>query len=369
MQNSFRVRLVILSVFFAAQAGSAQDVAKDKLIVETILRMDSFDYQQASANVIAAIDRFLVAEVATETYFTLVNRFRITKQEEILLKIALDDINGKGVQAVQAMYPLDATEHIAGAIRSDDISDESRDRLLRALALSEHQNGLALLVGAVTGDLPAPRRIAATRAMGASRSGERALLRLAVAKELPADLLLTAADVLHRSTDTSISEEAARYLVMPATSDAEALPPVAELVSRKGDAEMGKEVYQRACFICHQIGSEGLAFGPALTEIGDKLPKDALYASILEPSAAISFGFEGFEFSLKDGTSRVGIIASETDAEITVRIPGGANSVLEKSQLDSRKKLTDSLMPANLQAAMSTEDLVNLIEFLASLKK
>ena len=175
--------------------------------------------------------------------------------------------------------------------------------------------------------------------------------------------------MLHRSTDPRISEEAARYLVMPATADAEALPPIAELVTRKGDAGKGREVYQRACFICHQIGSEWLAFGPALTEIGDKLPKDALYSSILEPSAAISFGFEGYEFSLKDGTSRVGIIASETDAEVTVLIPGGASFVLEKSQLSNRKKLAASLMPANLQAAMSTEELVNLVEFLASLKK
>ena len=173
MQYRFRVLLVTLSAFLSIASGIAQDtsdtVAKDKLIVETVLRMESFDYRKASAKVIAAIDRFLVAEVATDTYFTLVNRFHITWQQETLLKIASDDINGKAVQAVQAMYPLDATEHIAGAIMSDDVSDESRDRLLRALALSEHRAGLALLVDIVTGDSPASRRIAATRAMGASR--------------------------------------------------------------------------------------------------------------------------------------------------------------------------------------------------------
>ncbi|MDA0814299.1 MAG: c-type cytochrome, partial [Verrucomicrobia bacterium] len=135
------------------------------------------------------------------------------------------------------------------------------------------------------------------------------------------------------------------------------------------DADQGKEVYQRACFICHQIGSDGLAFGPALTEIGDKLPRDALYASILDPSVAISFGFEGYEILLKDGTSRVGIIASETDDEINLRVPGGVSAVFEKSQLVDRKKLKDSLMPVNLQSAMSIEELVDLVEFLASLRK
>ena len=106
-----------------------------------------------------------------------------------------------------------------------------------------------------------------------------------------------------------------------------------------------------------------------MTEIGDKLPRDALYASILDPSVAISFGFEGYEILLKDGTSRVGIIASETDDEINLRVPGGVSAVFEKSQLVDRKKLKDSLMPVNLQSAMSIEELVDLVEFLASLRK
>ena len=238
MRCCFPVFLLACSLFIPAQSSFAQDtsntVAKDKLIVETILRMESFDYQKASAKVIAAIDRFLGAEVATDTYFTLVNRFRITAQEAALLKIALNDTNGKGVQAVQAMYSLEATEPIADAIMSADVSDESRDHLLRALALSEHQTGLALLEGVITGDLPVARRIAATTAMGGSRSGEKALLRLAAEKTLPADVSLAAADVLNRSTDPKISEEAARYLEMPATIDTESLPPlppVAELVT------------------------------------------------------------------------------------------------------------------------------------------
>ena len=70
-----------------------------------------------------------------------------------------------------------------------------------------------------------------------------------------------------------------------------------------------------------------------------------------------------------NGTVLVGILASETNTELAIRIPGGVTTSVEKAQLSERKKLSVSLMPANLQSAMSESDLVNLIEYLAGLKK
>ena len=81
------------------------------------------------------------------------------------------------------------------------------------------------------------------------------------------------------------------------------MSPVAELVKMPGDATKGQVVYLTYCFTCHQVNGQGVDFGPALSEIGTKLAKEAIYDSILNPSAGISFGFEGWVVKMKDGNT------------------------------------------------------------------
>jgi putative heme-binding domain-containing protein len=111
-----------------------------------------------------------------------------------------------------------------------------------------------------------------------------------------------------------------------------------------------------------------MRFGPALSQIGSKLTKDALYVAILHPDAGISFGYEGFVFNMKDGSKQAGIISSETEDAIEIVLPGGVRKQFKKSEISSRKAMENSMMPANLQLAMSQQDLVNLVEFLYAQK-
>ena len=75
-----------------------------------------------------------------------------------------------------------------------------------------------------------------------------------------------------------------------------------------GNALHGAAVFRQenvACIKCHQVNGEGTEVGPNLSEIGTKLGKDALYESILDPSAGISFGFEPWQLTLKNGEEPV----------------------------------------------------------------
>ncbi len=110
-------------------------------------------------------------------------------------------------------------------------------------------------------------------------------------------------------------------------------------------------------------------FGPKLSEIGSKLPKEAEYAAIFEPSAGIGFGYEGFEVQFKDGSSVTGIVSSKTETDLIMKLPGGTTQEYKMSQVKSMKQMKDSMMPAGLQDAMTTDELVNLVEYLSSLKK
>jgi hypothetical protein len=43
----------------------------------------------------------------------------------------------------------------------------------------------------------------------------------------------------------------------------------------------------------------------------------------LHPDAGISFGYEGWDIKLKDGTQLVGIVASKTETDVVLKMPGG----------------------------------------------
>jgi putative heme-binding domain-containing protein len=110
-------------------------------------------------------------------------------------------------------------------------------------------------------------------------------------------------------------------------------------------------------------------FAPALSEIGSKLPKEAIYDSIINPNASISMGFETTQLQTKDGTVAIGIVRSETNDELVLALPGGATNKFGKRDIVKREKLPTSMMPSGLNQALSQQDLVDLVEYLASLKK
>jgi putative heme-binding domain-containing protein len=122
------------------------------------------------------------------------------------------------------------------------------------------------------------------------------------------------------------------------------------------------------CSNCHQVSNEGVNFGPDLSEIGSKLSREGLYKSILFPDQGISFGYEGYRIKLKDGSSAFGRIVSETEDKIDLQYMAQQQSV-QKADVESKTQVPGSMMPSNLQSSMSEKDIVDLVEYLASLKK
>ena len=144
---------------------------------------------------------------------------------------------------------------------------------------------------------------------------------------------------------------------------------MAELLAMNGNPKNGIQLFQQNCGICHQVNGEGMDFGPKLSEIGSKLPKEGQYLAILHPDAGISFGYEGWEVSLKDGSSLVGIIVSKTETDILMKFPGGTSQNIKTRDVKGMKQMANSMMPTGLHENMSTQDLADLVEYLMTLKK
>ena len=246
------------------------------------------------------------------------------------------------------------------------------EALVGLLAGLTDKQALTLLYSVIVGEKQQPTlRQAAIKALALTSGGALELVGLAESGKLPAELKPVAQSALAMVQYPGISERASKVFPPAQAAGGKALPPIAELVKMKGDAEKGKVLFAKAessCTLCHRVGSIGVDFAPGLSEIGSKLGKDAIFDSILNPNAGISMGFETTELKLKNGSSALGIVRSETDGNVVLVLPGGVTNTFKKDQIAGRTKLPVSMMPSGLQALFSQEDLVNLVEYLYSLK-
>ncbi len=359
------MRLLIL-LCLPALLSAAEPSEADKRIVQTVQRLGSFDYAKASAKTKEAINRYLTATSGTAEYFQLVEKYSISEQKENLLTLAATSQGTPaGGQSVKLLYQLGLGTAVTEKLKTLPAAEAA------PLAESLASIGSAETTPTATALLSEPAtstEIAMALVTGMARhaAGQASLLDLAKAGKLPEAVKASVASALATSTDEAVRTAAAAVIPMAAVA---ALPPVAELMQKTGDIPMGQTAYMSYCFVCHQVNGQGIDFGPALSEIGSKLPKEALYEAILKPSAAISFGFEGWTFMMKDGSQFAGIIASETDTEVSLKLPGGILQKCTKADITSRKKLEVSMMTPNLHTVMSQPDLINLVEYLASLKQ
>jgi putative heme-binding domain-containing protein len=65
----------------------------------------------------------------------------------------------------------------------------------------------------------------------------------------------------------------------------------------------------------------------------------------------------------------MGYILSKNEDEVQMQLYGGLTNTYERSQIASIVEMDQSLMFDNLERAMSQQDLVDLVEYLSTLRK
>ncbi len=310
------------------------------------------------------LGKSLTAVEGSETFIELVTKYERRDQNEALLKIITG--SGKGElkgRAMKCLLNAGGQQLVMQALGKDTAVSLA---IVSAIGANQDKISRQLLAGMIiNAKYQLPLRAEATRRLGAGWDGSEQLLRIVKSGTLPADLDTTAKKVLLNVWRQDIKASALAYYE-PGSKDTR-LPPVSQLVTMNGDVAVGKKVFSTYCSSCHLAGNAGVNFGPALTEIGSKLDKAAIYDAILHPDAGISFGYEGVLIKVRDGSSRLGYIAGETKEEIDFRMIGGVGIKLHKSDIVSRKPYGHSLMPTGLAGAMSQPELVGLVQYLSGL--
>lgn len=363
---------VLLTAAACAKAAPQSDNVDRKMIaLEALSRLKGTDLNSDPSLKTAAM-KVLEWTRGTPDFVTVVRDFHIPSQNAGLLEVAeKNPSDGSGVEALQIIFASGDTgiikdtlagTNVAAATKTAEALGNMHDKrvvpLLLPVAMDTHR------------DLSVRKQ--SVRSLAQVQEGATMLLKLARDEKLPADLRFTAGMELNTVRWPELKAQAAQLLPLPQGRNTAPLPPVQELLKVAGDAQRGAQVFARqevGCINCHRINNKGVDLGPALSEIGAKLGKDALYEAILDPSAGIAFGYEAWQIELKSGDEAYGIIVSETADEIMLKDAKAIATHIKKSDIAKREQSKTSLMPTGLQQTMSTQDLVDLVEYLSSLKK
>ena len=123
-----------------------------------------------------------------------------------------------------------------------------------------------------------------------------------------------------------------------------------------------------ACAQCHQLGKEGVAFGPSLSDVVKKYKDDAklVLQEILEPSKSIEEKYRNVTLDLGDENSPTGLILAEDKDTVTIQTGPTAAQVqkVAKTAIKSRKPSALSLMPAGLLSSLDKEQILDLLAYL-----
>jgi putative heme-binding domain-containing protein len=91
--------------------------------------------------------------------------------------------------------------------------------------------------------------------------------------------------------------------------------------------------------------------------------------NVLEPSAEIQDDYKMVVINTRDGRTYSGNIISDTDRQVTMRIVGQDQLIINKSGILSREVTDVSMMPSGLFENLTKDEIVNLMGYLKTNKR
>jgi len=192
-----------------------------------------------------------------------------------------------------------------------------------------------------------------------------ALLEAKVVKPEAFSAAQVQALIKHKSPQVAAAAKTALASVIPPSRE-EMAAKFKPAVAAKGDAKKGQVHYLARCLACHKAGANGIAVGPDLITVKTK-GREALLEAILMPHKEVASQFIAYTVNTKDGQTLAGIITNDTASSMTIKMMGGLEKTLQRSEIKGSSSTGQSLMPEGLETGMTVEDMADLLSFIEGL--
>ena len=223
-------------------------------------------------------------------------------------------------------------------------------------------------------------KAAAVLALAARKDAAGALLDAVDAGRIPrSEVSSFVARQIAGLKDAALQERLERVWGKVRTGDSDAMAKAAAEEHAKYKALMtpgflkganlsnGRQLFKNSCGQCHQLFGEGGHIGPDLTG-SNRADLDYILENVTNPNALIGKDYELHIFTLKDGRLVSGMVREQTDAIVTVQSVGAEERV-RRSEIVREEKPGISMMPAGLFAALTREQMRDLVGYLASARQ
>ena len=327
-----------------------------------ILRQAAFDTQKPDATLLN-LAKAKSGDIADDQDFLdIVSKYQLKDQKNRVLSIVYQEKNSRMAGAAAGIFAsLYGLREVGKAMK--DADQTKAIAAIRKFGVVDNTE-MAMLLRKFWNDANAPLaiRTAAMEEMKGYQS-EGALWEFAKVDKIPADLLPIAQKILMSTWNSNIRQFATEKYGSSMDSNYD----IPRMLAATGNIEKGKVIAAGYCIACHKIGNEGIDFGPGLTKIGNKLSKEALINSIINPSEGMGFGSETQVVKFKDGKEIRCIINSKTENDLIVKLVGmGEQTIYKLADIESITQSNESLMP---KFPLSEEELVDLVSYLMGLGK
>jgi putative membrane-bound dehydrogenase-like protein len=329
-----------------------------------------------------AIDQLLKDAAGKRTAVALIAAAEKHERLATVISIAKDAKEPPSTRsaAMHALGRLKDADATPGRALRDIITDEKEPLPLRVEAVRSFPREPAWLFVSMHGvatdgkKYPQELRQAVVAAFAGHKGASELLLEMYTHKQLGDDLTPDLARLLRESPFPEIKKQARKLLPAPPKLDPKNLPSIPALLARRGSVERGEQIMRATqkndaqCLRCHTINGTGGQIGPDLSTIGSKASRENLLESILYPSRAIAHQYESWIVETKGGLAVTGLIVEETPDHFILRDSTGKDFKIGTKDVDSKAKSKLSLMPDNLIVHIPEADLVDMVEYLYSLK-
>jgi putative membrane-bound dehydrogenase-like protein len=207
---------------------------------------------------------------------------------------------------------------------------------------------------------PIDRRIDAALAMAHDPDAGLLLIQLAAENKVAYQLREAIGSVIFSNPDRSVRTAAAGFFQRPG---GQPRMTVADVTGRTGDASRGQTRFLASCSTCHRIDSVGADVGPDLTGINKKFDLRGVVESIVNPNAAVAFGFEAELFVTRRSETHIGFLQADGPT-VSIRDGYGRVRTFAREDLAARVPLKTSLMPDPLALALSEQDVADIGAYL-----
>lgn len=162
---------------------------------------------------------------------------------------------------------------------------------------------------------------------------------------------------------------AARYKTITQHFSADQLMASYASSLQGGDVQRGRRVFfqhqQAQCMRCHALDDRGGNAGPQLNGVANRLTREELLESIIEPSKRIAPGYGVVMLVLNDGEQLSGIFQGEDERGIKIRKGQEPDRVIPYSNIKEKTFSPSSML--DMKGILSKREIRDVVAFLATL--